>query len=200
MKKKEFELPEYRIICSIEKINESLKFRNCCDVEIWNYTDDEIEEIRIRKQNIIFPRNMKDEYYKKYNDKDGSRVWVLVGYKKEKDIQYLQVGSTKDLINLLDEVKEAVKQLYFKKGKYSNLKKIYDKIIFYEVDVDEYLKNDSYFNKILNINEDENLIYAYKWIKANYVEGKIAVEKNPSMYHKSVLDGFFYDYIKSIKE
>lgn len=93
------------------------------------------------------------------------------------------MGRTKDIINSLTEIKDNVKDFYRSDSKkYGALKdKNYKEIVFYEVDIDEYLS------------------LAYYFIRAAYVEGKLGFETLASMYHKSSLDEYFFDYYKRNK-
>ena len=100
------------------------------------------------------------------------------------------MGRTKDIINSLTEIKDNVKDFYRSDSKkYGALKdKNYKEIVFYEVDIDEYIKNDKLFNSL-----------AYYFIRAAYVEGRLGFETSASMYHKSSLDEYFFDYYKRNK-
>ena len=112
------------------------------------------------------------------------------------------VGRTKDIINSLTEIKDNVKDFYRSDSKkYGALKdKNYKEIVFYEVDIDEYIKNDKLFKKLYgNVPNDEYLSLAYYFIRAAYVEGKLGFETSASMYHKSSLDEYFFDYYKRNK-
>lgn len=114
-----------------------------------------------------------------------------------------QVGRTKDIINSLTEIKDNVKDFYRSDSKkYGALKgKNYKEIVFYEVDIDEYIKSDELFKELYgNIPNDEYLSLAYYFIRAAYVEGKLRFETSASMYHKSSLDEYFFDYSRENKE
>ena len=76
-----------------------------------------------------------------------------------------QVGRTKDIINSLTEIKDNVKDFYRSDSKkYGALKdKNYKEIVFYEVDIDEYIKNDKLFKKLYgNVPNDEYFFDYYK--------------------------------------
>ena len=61
----------------------------------------------------------------------------------------------------------------------------------------DYIKNDSLFKKLYgNVPDDTYLSSAYYFIRAAYVEGKLGFETSASMYRKSSLDGYFYEYYK----
>ena len=112
------------------------------------------------------------------------------------------MGRTKDIINSLTEIKDNVKDFYRSDSKkYGALKdKNYKEIVFYEVDIDEYIKNDKLFKKLYgNVPNDESFSLAYYFISAAYVEGKLEFETSASMYHKSSLDEYFFDYYKRNK-
>lgn len=112
------------------------------------------------------------------------------------------MGRTKDIINSLTEIKDNVKDFYRSDSKkYGAFKdKNYKEIVFYEVDIDEYIKNDKLFKKLYgNVPNDEYFSLAYYFIRAAYVEGKLEFETSASMYHKSSLDEYFFDYYKRNK-
>ena len=147
---------------------------------------------------------MKKHYLKKRENKkiDISTVWILVGILDNGKKVCEQVGRTKDIINSLTEIKDNVKDFYRSDSKkYGALKdKNYKEIVFYEVDIDEYIKNDKLFKKLDgNVPNDKYLLLAYYFIRAAYVEGKLGFETSASMYHKSSLDEYFFDYYKRNK-
>ncbi len=178
------------MICSIRFENGSWLFFDCDDNQLLAPSGDR-----------IFSSAMKKRYLKKrekHRD-DISTVWILVGITSDGKKICEQIGRTKDLINSLTEIKNNVKDFFYSdSGKYGVLKKKnYKEIVFYEVDINKYIDNDELFIKMYgNEPEDEYLLAAYYFIKAAYVEGKLGFETSASMYHKSSLDGYFYEYYK----
>lgn len=188
----------YTKICSIQLKNDTWHFYDCND-----------NELPTPSNKRIFSSSMKRRYLTKWNDRqndrqnDTSTIWVLVGYKKNNEEKFEQVGRTKDLINSLNEIRENVKDFFGNdNSKYGKLKrKGYTEIVFYEVNIDDYLQDDRLFVETYGKPPtDGNLSSAYYFLRAAYVEGKIGVEKSPNMYHPSSLDGFFYSYFIEVKK
>lgn len=183
----------YVKICSIQLKNDSWYLCDCND-----------EKLPLPSKERIFSSAMKKRYLKKRKGrKDLSTVWVLVGVTNENKGICEQVGRTKDLINSLNEIRENIKDFYnSNNGKYGILKnKNYKEIVFYEVDIDKYLKDDELFIRTYGeAPRDTYLSLAYYFLRAAYVEGKIGSETSPSMYHKSSLDEYFYLHYENQKE
>lgn len=136
------------------------------------------------------------------NREDIPTVWALVGFSDDGKETWEQVGRTKDLTNSLDEIREDVKNFYNNQKKYGNLRnKDYKKLVFYEIDIDNYLKNDELFIRICG-EPPENPFFAlaYYFVRAAYVEGKLGFETSAHMYHKSTLDEYFYSYYEKNKK
>ncbi len=179
-------------ICSIELINNQWELYDCYG-----------ENLRSPSEKCIFSPKMKKSYLKARNnensDTNTSVVWVLIGYNEDKAV-WEQVGRTIDIINALNEVRENVKNFYRDDdNKYNKLKKKYKKVTFYEVNIDEYLSNDTLFysvygNKIPEEDYFEQFRLAYDYVKAAYVEGKLGFENDANMYHPSSLYGYFYSH------
>ncbi|WP_455259405.1 hypothetical protein [Ruminococcus sp.] len=190
----------------IDKISKKLICTIRLENNDWNLYDCDGEKLPVPSNKRIFSSSMKKHYLKKRereNQKnDISTVWILVGILDNGKKVCEQVGRTKDIINSLTEIKDNVKDFYRSDGKkYGALKdKNYKEIVFYEVDIDEYIKNDKLFKKLYgNVPNDEYLSLAYYFIRAAYVEGKLGFETSASMYHKSSLDEYFFDYYKRNK-
>ena len=188
----------------IDKISKEL----ICTIRLenngWNLYDCDGKELPVPSSKRIFSSSMKKHYLKKRENKknDISTVWILVGILDNGKKVCEQVGRTKDIINSLTEIKDNVKDFYRSDSKkYGVLKdKNYKEVVFYEVDIDEYIKNDKLFKKLYaNVPNDEYLSLAYYFIRAAYVEGKLGFETSASMYHKSSLDEYFFDYYKRNK-
>lgn len=188
----------------IDKISKEL----ICTIRLenngWNLYDCDGKELPVPSRKRIFSSSMKKHYLKKRENKkiDISTVWILVGILDNGKKVCEQVGRTKDIINSLTEIKDNVKDFYRSDSKkYGVLKdKNYKEIVFYEVDIDEYIKNDKLFKKLYgNVPNDKYLSLAYYFIRAAYVEGKLGFETSASMYHKSSLDEYFFDYYKRNK-
>lgn len=169
----------------------------------WNLYDCDGEKLPNPSDKRIFSSSMKKSYLnlKKRGNKENniSAVWILVGISDNGKEICEQVGRTTDLINSLTEIKDNVKDFYRSDSKkYGVLKKKnYKEIVFYEVDIDEYIKNDRLFKKLYgNVPDDTYLSSAYYFIRAAYVEGKLGFGTSASMYRKSSLDGYFYEYYK----
>lgn len=167
----------------------------------WNLYDCDGKKLLVPSSERIFSSSMKKHYLKKRENKENdiSTVWILVGISDNGKKICEQVGRTTDLINSLTEIKNNVKDFYRSdSGKYGVLKKKnYKEVVFYEVDIDEYIKNDSLFKKLYgNVPDDTYLSSAYYFIRGAYVEGKLGFETSASMYHKSSLDEYFYEYHK----
>lgn len=181
-------------ICSIRLENNNWHFYDC------NY-----DELPIPSEKRIFSSAMKNRYQKERKNKQDrkfSTVWILVGTTFDNVKKCVQVGRTKDLINSLTEIKNNIKDFYCgNRGKYDILRnKNYKEIVFYEVNIDEYIKNkDELFKNLYgDAPDDEYLLAAYYFIRAAYVEGKLGAGTNAfeDMYHKSSLDEYFFDYYK----
>lgn len=187
----------------IDKISKKLICTIRLENNDWNLYDCDGEKLPVPSNKRIFSSSMKKHYLKKREREtpknDISTVWILVGILDNGKKVCEQVGRTKDIINSLTEIKDNVKDFYRSDGKkYGALKdKNYKEIVFYEVDIDEYIKNDKLFKKLYgNVPNDEYLSLAYYFIRAAYVEGKLGFETSASMYHKSSLDEYFFDYYK----
>lgn len=193
-------LEKYMTICSLVKKDE----------DQWEFKDCKGESLRRPTDGSYFTSAMKSRYEgwrkRKNLRKDISTVWVLIGMKKGGEKTIIQVGRTTDIVNTLNEVREAVKRFYRNNDKkYGSLMgEEYIKYIFYEVNIDEYLKEDALFKKVYGkvseAPEDKFLLLAYHYIRAAYVEGKIGYEAREKggfcLYHKSPLDGYYYDYFE----
>lgn len=185
----------------IDKISKEMICTIRLENNNWKLYDCDGNELPVTSSKRIFSSSMKKHYLKKRKNKknDISTVWILVGISDNGKKICEQVGRTKDLINSLTEIKNNVKDFYRSdSGKYGVLKeKNYKEIVFYEVDIDEYIKNDKLFKKLYgNVPNDTYLSSAYYFIRAAYVEGKLGFETSASMYHKSSLDEYFYEYYK----
>ena len=188
----------------IDKISKKLICMIRLENNDWNLYDCDGEKLPDPFSKCIFSSSMKKHYLKKRENKkiDISTVWILVGILDNGKKVCEQVGRTKDIINSLTEIKDNVKDFYRSDSKkYGALKdKNYKEIVFYEVDIDEYIKNDKLFKKLYgNVPNDKYLSLAYYFIRAAYVEGKLGFETSASMYHKSSLDEYFFDYYKRNK-
>lgn len=74
------------------------------------------------------------------------------------------------------------------------------KIVFYEVNIDNYLLGDTVFKTAYGEPpQDVFLAKAYYFMRAAYVEGKLGSETKAAMYHYSTLDGYFYEYFENEK-
>lgn len=143
-------------------------------------------------------RNFRKKYIKR---NDISCIWILVGIKNNEDTEsWIQIGRSKHLTNLLSEdVKEDIKAiLYERNGKYKDLKKEFKNLVFYEVNIEEFLKNDN--DEALNgyriEPQNENLKYVYHYIRAAYTEAKLGYYNDAQLFHTSTVDGFYYKYFK----
>lgn len=82
----------------------------------------------------------------------------------------------------------------------------YDEFTFYQVDIDEYLKNTNNHSIYLLLNEEVpkniHLKKAYFNCRAGYVEGEIAglYTVNNCLLKIGGIDGDIYDFIKDNKE
>lgn len=185
----------------IDKINKEIICSIRLQNETWHFYDCNGDELREPSKKSIFSSAMKKRYLKKRKNKqiDISTVWILVGIIDENKKICEQVGRTKDLINSLNEIKDNVKDFFYDEdGKYGVLRqKNYKELIFYEVDIDKYIEKDKLFIELYgNAPDNVHLSSAYYFIRAAYVEGKLGCDTSASMYHKSSLDGYFYDYYK----
>lgn len=185
----------------IDKISKGMICAIRLENNKWNLYDCDGDKLPNPSSKRIFSSSMKKNYLKKHKNKkfDISTVWILVGVLDNGKKICEQVGRTKDLINSLTEIKNDIKDFYRSETtKYGILKnKDYKEIIFYEIDIDEYIKNDELFKKLYgDAPTDVCLSSAYYFIRAAYVEGKLGFETSASMYHKSSLDEYFYEYYK----
>lgn len=171
----------------------------------WHLYDCKDNKLPVPSEKRIFSSAMKNCYQKErknQQDRKFSIVWILVGTTFDNVKKCVQVGRTKDLINSLTEIKNNIKDFYCgTRGKYDILrKKNYKELVFYEVDIDEYIKNEDELFKNLygDAPSDEYLLAAYYFIRAAYVEGKLGAGTYAfeDMYHKSSLDEYFFDYYK----
>ena len=180
----------YKKICSIIMSEDRWYLYDCKDKKISEPSSER-----------IFSSAMNKRYRKNRNMSrtDISTVWVLAGFKNDNK-EWIQVGRTKNLTNLLAEVRKNVKNFYDSGNKYAALReKHYEKLVFYEIDIDNYLKNDILFEKIYGeVPKDKNFSSAYYFIRAAYVEGKLGAETSAYMYHESALDEYFYSYYISL--
>ncbi len=188
-------------ICSLKKENNTWSLYDCC-----NPNNNLGNPYSWKKR---FPPTMNTHYrdYRKgILDGDNPNVWVLKG-KDKIDESTLQVGRTKNLERLLShDIKGDIYDFFLKNmnNKYGKLKvSKYDELTFYEVDIEEYLKDDTTFISMYKkCPSDEDLKSAYLLIRAAYVEGKIACKEcngRDSMYTPSTLDGCYYAYWKKQK-
>ncbi len=180
-------------ICSIKKRGDT-----------WILYDTDGEEIRVPSESGYFSSALNRRYRNKRksiiaND-DISCVWFLIGNKNGSS-KWIQVGRTKNLTNLLsNDVKEDIKDLYFGKGMYGELKEYYDELSFYEIDVERYIKGDEKLRSIMGkMPRNKYLRYAYLVNCAAYLEGKLACQYDVEKYHSSTLDGFYNLYFKEMK-
>lgn len=188
---KEIDEQKYKKICSI------IKSEN----EDWNFFDYNGSPLRKPSETAIFTSAMKRRYLKTKSRIDIPTVWVLVGFDDENKITWEQVGSTKDIINALVEIKNAIKSFYSNGKKYGVLKnENYKKLVFYEVDIDNYLRDDLEFENIYGeALKNNDLKLAYYYVRATYIEGKIGYDTSARMYNPYILDGYFYNYFKNKK-
>lgn len=167
----------------------------------WYLYDCQDEKISEPSSARIFSSAMNIRYRKNRNmsREDISTVWVLVGFRNDNK-EWIQVGRTKNLTNLLDEIREDVKKFYGSGNKYASLREQhYEKLVFYEINIDNYLKKDILFKKIYGeVPQNEKFSLAYYFIRAAYVEGKLGAETSAYMYHESALDEYFYSYYKDL--
>jgi hypothetical protein len=135
-------------------------------------------------------------------------VWTL-----KEGQRIIQVGSSSSLNNMWkNDIKKDIVDFFSESGDYSKLRTTCQKedkdtyqLTFYEVNVQEYLKGDT---GILGEKpENPSLLKAYSYVLAAYVEGKLGYdsinagkEGIASMYNKSTLDGYFYDYFEEINK
>lgn len=149
---------------------------------------------------------MKMRYYANYYQNEDSRqyptVWILVGYDKKNNVTYEQVGRAKHIVRALSEIRDDVKEICRSKiTKYGLLGGKYKELVFYEVDIDEYVKkNGKTFCETFkepDSDKDINLRLAYYFLKAAYVEGKIGFDSKANMYNTSSLDEYFYLYCRN---
>lgn len=182
---------KYKKICSIVK----------SETGDWDFFDYNGDSLPKPSETAIFTSAMKRRYLKTKSRIDISIVWVLVGFDDENKITWEQVGRTKDIINALNEIREDIKEFYSNGNKYAELKaKKYKKLVFYEVDIDNYLMDDLEFKNISReVPKNKELELAYYYVRAAYVEGKIGYDTSACMYNPSTLDGYFYSYLKNKK-
>jgi hypothetical protein len=197
-------------ICSLEWKNGEWTFKDC--------KGKELKPLPKR-----FPKATLKNNYKDYRKQSGNNmpeesfacVWVLMG-RKEQTEKCIQVGRNCNLENMLEEdIIKDIKDFFYGSKKYSKLRKKCQKqetykLTFYEVNIQEYLKEDTVINQILGKRPVDNpsLLKAYSYVEAAYVEGKLGCySKNSnnhgivsSMYNPSTLDGYFYDYFKKKKK
>lgn len=99
-------LEKYMTICSLVKKDE----------DQWEFKDCKGESLRRPTDGSYFTSAMKSRYEgwrkRKNLRKDISTVWVLIGMKKGGEKTIIQVGRTTDIVNTLNEVREAVKRFY----------------------------------------------------------------------------------------
>ncbi len=179
----------FRKICSVKREGQSWGIYDCND-----------SKLEPPSEKRYFSSAMKKRYLaKRQLRKDIPTVWILVGVKEDGTENYEQVGRTVDIINTLNEIRNNIKDFFYNKGKYSNLKnKNYTELNFYEVDIDSYLNEETIFKEKFGIPaKDEYFERAYYFIRAAYVEGKLGFETKANMYHPSSLDGYFYSYYKN---
>lgn len=189
---------------SFDEISKEIVCSICLKDETWHLYDCNGGELPIPSAERIFSSAMKLRYQNKRGDKecDISTVWILVGTTEDNEYRCVQVGRTKDLKNTLDEIKENIKKFFNPKDKkYGKLKGMnYKELVFYEVNIAEYIKNDNEFKKLCQVApKEEILLEAYYFIRAAYVEGKLGAltYADENMYHKSSLDEYFYEYFKA---
>ena len=180
-------------VCSIKK-----------EIETWKFYDLEGKQLREPSENTYFPSSMNRRYRAKRKgnaiDEDISCVWFLIG-KKNNASRWVQVGRTSNITNMLsNDIKNDIKEFYSGHGRYGELQKKYTELIFYEVDIEKYIKTDTEALKILGTSPiDMNLRMAYFINCAAYIEGKMAFEHTPDLYNPSILDGCYYRYFKDKK-
>lgn len=185
------------LICTIRIENNIMK--------LYDGNRQEIDSNSTRSLNINYRRKRKI----RTEDDESPVVWVLVGKNMPDEEVYLQVGQSKNLTRMLsNDIRKDVNELLDEKlneesSKYKKLLGKYTQLEFYEIDLDAYDYED-FIEK--NIPEDENLKKVYLTIRAAYVEGKIAAEKNckeknseHGIWNPSPigLDGYFYMYFKN---
>ena len=181
----------YLRICAIRKNNNG-----------WEFSDCNGESLKAPDEKSIFTSSMNKRYRKERKkyivDENTACVWFLRGKADNGDITCIQVGRTKNLTNLLsNDIKEDIKNFYSGVGKYGKLKEKYNELVFYEVDVNQIIKEDNDAKQILGSKpKDKNLGLAYSVICAAYVEGKLSFEKKAELYCPSTLDGYYYTYFK----
>ena len=179
------------LICSIKKVDNGWVLYDCNGENISNLSGK-------------FPSSMNLRYRKKRGNKWGkdvensSCVWVLIGKINEAE-KWIQVGRNSSLKNMLsNDIKEDIKQVYSGTGKYGGLN--YSELIFYEINIKNYIENDEKSKGILGTEPLDNNLKRAFWVNcAAYIEGKLASEKNVQLYHLSVLDGCYYAYFESKK-
>lgn len=178
-------------ICSIKKDNDIWKLYDCTD-----------QELRTPSRDAKFTSSMNRHYRvfrkKSFSEEDSSCVWFLVG-KTNNQEKWIQVGRTKDLTNLLsNDIKEDLKDFFYGTGKYGQLRDKYCELIFYEIDVLHYIKENNDVKEILGeIPSDRNLKLAYLVNCAAFIEGKESYINKADKYNPSVLDGYYYEYFKN---
>lgn len=140
-------------------------------------------------------------------------VWMLIGKNEMNEEICLQVGRNKNLQRMLStDIRLDVHEIRSgdENTKYGQLVKEYRALEFYEIDIDNYLKEDDVFCKCFGqIPQNEYLASAYFTLRAAYVEGKVVAEygcrkekDNGRMWCPSPdgLDGSFYEYWKKVNE
>ncbi len=99
-----------------------------------------------------------------------------------------------------DEKKPTSRPKSYKKAGADLRKNKYDSLIFYELDINEYLKDDYVLKYLLapGSPQDEKLTEVYYYITASYAEGKLARETKAEYWNPSGgIDGDVYDYYRS---
>lgn len=189
---------------NIDEISKEIICSICLENDDWHFFDCNGNELPVPSEKRIFSSAMKLRYQNKRGDKERgiSTVWILVATTEDNGNICVQVGRTKDLKNTLDEIRENVKKFFNPKDKkYGKLKgKNYKELVFYEVNIAEYIKNDNEFKSLCKVApKEEFLLEAYYFIRAAYVEGKLGAltYADENMYHKSSLDEYFYEYFKA---
>lgn len=190
---------EKYLVCSIE-IDDygNTTFFDCCGNEIKSKNTKSMNEHYREERRSVFRQD------------DVPVVWVLVG-KRGNEERCLQVGQSKNLTRMLsNDIRKDVNEILFDEypkeknlPKYKALTEKYQKLEFYEVDINSVDVEETIWN--YTFYEDDNLKKVYLTILASYVEAKIAVEEecaaeesedglwNPS---PTGVDGYFYDYLK----
>lgn len=184
-------------ICVIEKDEKSVKVY---------FSDDSFESINDislnRRMNLKYRQyRLKEEENGNIQNDDLSTVWILIA-----DNEVLQVGRNKNLNCMisgdLNPNRNAI--VFRNKGsKYGKLLYSYNRIYFYEVCIDKYLESDDELSRWLKQKgyqegEAKELIAMNYYIKASYVEGKIAALTEASMWNCSGgIDGDIYKFYKN---